>query len=54
MEIQVERARAELKEKFLEEGKGHNHPVSEMCSVHCPRNERYKGPVKKLGLSQKK
>ncbi len=48
------RKREELKEKLLEEVKGHNHSVSEKCSVHCPRNEHYKGPVKKSGLPQRK
>ncbi len=36
------------REKGKEEHKGHNHPAKEKCGVHCPRNENYKGPVKKL------
>jgi hypothetical protein len=31
-----------------EEVKGHNHPFNEKCGPHCPRNEHYKGPVKRL------
>ena len=31
-----------------EEKKGHNHPASEKCGPHCPRNEHYKGPEKKF------
>lgn len=31
-----------------EEVKGHNHPFSEKCGPHCPRNEHYKGPVKRF------
>ena len=30
-----------------EEKKGHNHPFNEKCGPHCPRNEHYKGPVRK-------
>ena len=30
-----------------EEVKGHNHPAYEKCGPHCPRNEHYKGPVRK-------
>lgn len=33
-----------------EEWKGHNHPFSEKCGPHCPRNERYRGPEKKPGF----
>jgi len=33
-----------------EEKKGHNHPFNEKCGPHCPRNEHYKGPVKKPGF----
>ncbi len=32
------------------EHKGHNHPAKEKCGPHCPRNEHYKGPVKKFDL----
>ena len=31
-----------------EEAKGHNHPASEKCGPYCPRNEKYKGPRKKM------
>jgi hypothetical protein len=34
--------------------KGHNHPIKEKCGEHCPRNAKYKGPVKKLGLFNRK
>lgn len=38
-----------------EEKKGHNHPFNEKCGQHCPRNEHYKGPARKLSfLSRKK
>jgi len=37
-------------EKKKEEWKGHNHPFNEKCGPHCPRNEHYKGPVKKPSL----
>jgi len=37
-----------------EEKKGHNHPFKEKCGVHCPRNEHYKGPVKKFSFRQSK
>jgi hypothetical protein len=33
-----------------EEGKGHNHPFKEKCGPHCPRNEHYKGPLRKPGF----
>ncbi len=37
------------------EFKGHNHPYSEKCGPHCPRNEHYKGPVRKPSfLSRRK
>jgi hypothetical protein len=36
------------------EKKGHNHPFKEKCGVHCPRNEHYKGPVKKLDFLHRK
>lgn len=42
------RERNEGKEK--EKVKGHNHPYGEKCGPHCPRNENYKGPVKKPNL----
>lgn len=38
--------RTEKKEEY----KGHNHPFNEKCGPHCPRNEKYKGPVKKFDL----
>ena len=41
--------RTEEKEK-----KGHNHPYKEKCGPHCPRNENYKGPVKKFDFFHKK
>jgi hypothetical protein len=47
------REREEFKEKLEEEVKGHNHPISEKCGLHCPRNEHFKGPVKKPGLPHK-
>ena len=34
-------------EKKKEAWKGHNHPFNEKCGPHCPRNDHYKGPVKK-------
>ena len=37
-----------------EEKKGHNHPYKEKCGQHCPRNENYKGPVKKFDFFHKK
>jgi hypothetical protein len=37
-----------------EEKKGHNHPFNEECGPHCPRNEHYKGPVKKPGFPFRK
>jgi hypothetical protein len=40
--------RAEEKEK------GHNHPYKEKCGPHCPRNENYKGPVKKFDFFHKR
>jgi len=40
--------RAEEKEK------GHNHPFKEKCGPHCPRNENYKGPVKKFDFFHKR
>jgi hypothetical protein len=36
------------------EKKGHNHPFKEKCGPHCPRNEHYKGPVKKLAFLQRR
>ena len=30
------------------EKRGHNHPASQKCDQHCPRNERYRGHKKKL------
>jgi len=42
------------KHKPKEEFKGHNHPASEKCGEHCPRNEHYKGPVKKFGFLNRK
>jgi hypothetical protein len=36
--------------KKKEEVKGHNHPASEKCGPHCPRNEKYKGPERKPDL----
>ena len=44
------RKKAEEKERHP----GHNHPIKEKCGEHCPRNEHYKGPVKKLGLFQRR
>ena len=41
--------RTEEKEK-----KGHNHPYKEKCGPHCPRNENYKGPVKKFDFFTRK
>lgn len=38
-------ARSKKKE---EEIKGHNHPVSQKCGPHCPRNEHYKGRERKI------
>ena len=35
--------KTEAKEEF----KGHNHPFNEKCGSHCPRNEHYKGPVRR-------
>jgi len=43
------RQRLEEKRK-KEEWKGHNHPIDEKCGSHCPRNENYKGPIKKRGF----
>jgi hypothetical protein len=37
-----------------EEKKGHNHPYKEECGPHCPRNEKYKGPVRKMGFFNRK
>lgn len=37
-----------------EETKGHNHPFKEKCGPHCPRNEHYKGPVRKPGFPRRK
>jgi len=37
-------------EKKEEEWKGHNHPFKEKCGPHCPRNEHYKGPVRRPNL----
>lgn len=37
-----------------EEYKGHNHPAKEKCGPHCPRNEHYRGPVKKPGFLPKR
>jgi hypothetical protein len=34
--------------------KGHNHPFNEKCGSHCPRNEHYKGPVRKPDLLHRK
>jgi hypothetical protein len=34
--------------------KGHNHPMKEKCGEHCPRNEHYKGPVKKFDFFRKR
>lgn len=31
-----------------EESKGHNHPASQKCGLHCPRNEKYKGRERKV------
>ena len=42
------------KQAEKEEHKGHNHPIKEKCGPHCPRNEHYKGPVKKLGFFARK
>ena len=36
------------------EYKGHNHPIKEKCGNHCPRNEHYKGPVRKPNLFQRR
>lgn len=44
------RERMEEKKKREEEPKGHNHPVNEKCGPHCPRNDKYKGPVKKASF----
>ena len=33
--------------------KGHNHPFNEKCGPHCPRNEHYKGPVRKPGFRRR-
>jgi hypothetical protein len=44
--------RERIKER--EEVKGHNHPFNEKCGPHCPRNEHYKGPVKKPDLFHRK
>jgi hypothetical protein len=44
--------RERTKEKV--EVKGHNHPFNEKCGPHCPRNEHYKGPVKKPDLFHRK
>jgi len=38
------------KAEVKEEDKGHNHPFKEKCGSHCPRNEHYKGPVRKPGF----
>jgi len=38
----------------IEKHKGHNHPIKEKCGEHCPRNENYKGPVKKFDLFNRK
>jgi len=46
------RKRTEEKEK--EQVKGHNHPFNEKCGSHCPRNEHYKGPVRKPDLLHRK
>jgi hypothetical protein len=37
-----------------EEVKGHNHPFNEKCGPHCPRNEHYKGPVKRPDFFHRK
>jgi hypothetical protein len=37
-----------------EETKGHNHSFKEKCGPHCPRNEHYKGPVRKSGFPLRK
>jgi hypothetical protein len=44
------RKRHEVKEVV----KGHDHPFSEKCGPTCPRNEHYKGPVRKSGLFRSK
>jgi hypothetical protein len=38
------------KKKEGEEVKGHNHPFDQKCGPHCPRNEKYKGPVKRFDI----
>jgi len=38
----------------VKETKGHNHPIKEKCGVHCPRNQNYKGPVKKFDFFNRK
>ncbi|MDG7012891.1 MAG: hypothetical protein JRN46_01525 [Nitrososphaerota archaeon] len=38
--------RKRMEQKAKEPQKGHNHPASEKCGPHCPRNEKYKGPEK--------
>jgi len=47
------RKRTEEKEE-KEEKRGHNHPFNEKCGPHCPRNEHYKGPVRKPDLLRRK
>jgi hypothetical protein len=37
-----------------EEKKGHNHPFKEKCGPHCPRNEHYRGPLRKQEFPPKK
>jgi hypothetical protein len=46
------RKRTEVKEE--KKGQGHNHPIKEKCGPHCPRNEHYKGPVKKFDFFHRK
>lgn len=40
----------EEKEREKEAVGGHNHPASEKCGPHCPRNDNYKGPEKKRSI----
>ncbi|MDG7000625.1 MAG: hypothetical protein JRN15_16135 [Nitrososphaerota archaeon] len=53
-EMSSYREREKLKEKIKEEARGHNHPANEKCGTHCPRNEHYKGPVKKFNLLERR
>ena len=42
------------KPKEKDEVKGHNHPFNEKCGPHCPRNEHYKGPVRRFDFRNRK